>query len=158
MKYLLIALSVFIPFKHVQAESLHMQFLSKTNIPGMSIEGRLSESIKMKESEFEIPIKKMKTGMDSRDEHMYEEIFKNKNIRLSIVNFKECIGKESCAAEVNLEITGFKKKLTIPVRQKEDVKLANFTVKLTDFQIHPPKKFGVQVEDQVEVRIEVTKD
>jgi polyisoprenoid-binding protein YceI len=158
MKYFLIILSVSIPFMHVQAESLHVQFVSKTNIPGMSIEGTLEKPIKLHADKVEIPIKSIKTGMESRDDHMYKEIFKNKNIRLSFVNFNECIGKESCKAEVNLEMAGRMKKLTIPVKKKEHVKLATFKVKLTDFQIVPPEKFGVVVEDDVEVSIEVHKD
>lgn len=155
----IIIVSVFFSAMHVQAASLHMQFLGKTNIPGMDIEGELKQPIKLEteqsDSQVTIPIKSLKTGMDSRDDHMYQEIFKNKDIQFSLANMQECLSKELCQAKLKLTFAGVEKEFEVEVKKQGNVKIAKFPIKLTDFKITPPSKFGVSVEEVVEVSVEV---
>lgn len=155
MKSLLIALCVFFPIMSVQAVSLHVRFLGKTNIPGMEIEGELKTPLKLEKSQGIIPIKSLKTGMESRDDHMYEEIFKNKDIHFSLTNMEECLSKETCQAEIKIKMADVEKALKVKVEKKGTVRNAKFPIKLTDFKIAPPSKFGVSVEEVVEVSVEV---
>lgn len=115
MKCFLIALSVFVPVLCAQANSLHVQFIGKTNIPGMDIEGKSQTPIRITGNKGIIPIKLLKTGMESRDEHMYQEIFKNKDIKFELLNLEECLGLKSCDAKVQLEIANSSKTIIVKV-------------------------------------------
>lgn len=140
----------------VQAKSLRMSFVAKTNFPGMTIVGETEKPVALKSSLSSIAFKSLKTGMESRDEHMYDEIFKKKDIKFKVINFDSCLAEKKCNADIEINIAGKSKNIKLPIEIVSGAIETKFSIKLTDFDITPPKKFGVKVEDQVEVSVNVS--
>lgn len=140
----------------VQAKSLRMSFIAKTNIPGMTIEGETEKPVALKSSQSSIAFGSLKTGMESRDEHMYDDIFKKKDINFQVFNFETCLAQKKCDAEIQINLAGKSKNIKLPIEIVSGAIETKFSIKLTDFEITPPEKFGVKVEDQVEVSVHVS--
>lgn len=133
-----------------------IQFEARTNLPGVIIEGNLErpyQFIAKEDQAFEIPLKNLKTGMDLRDEHMYQEIFAGKNPGFKFSGLANCLETKPCVFKTTLRIQAREKVFEIPLERKKNQLRGEFEVKLSDFDIKAPEKFGVRVLDQVRIKI-----
>jgi len=159
MKKTLIILIVLFVNISVSAALLEVNFIAKTNLPGVSVPGSLKKTIKVKIGSIikeSIAPEALDTGMEIRNKHMVEEVFNGgKKIKvLSKIN-KECAETYECYLDLELSINDIAKKLKLKVTRSEKVFKGKTVLKLSDFKIEPPEKFGVRVENEIEVEFSI---
>lgn len=141
----------------VSAAKLQVKFAATTNMPGVSIDGELKSSqvINLDSKEKQVlPISLFDTGMEVRDEHMREMVFKGKDISYKISK-KEC--KESkCNVTVAFDINGVSVDKSFSAVKSDKTTKGKFSLLLSEFKVEQPSKFGVTVEDKVEVEFNIT--
>ena len=140
------------------ARELDFSFLAKTNMPGVSVEGKSLKGIRLqntKKGNVEIDLNNLSTEMELRDEHMREEVFKGQNINISFQEIDNCENSNPCKVKVDIEINKISSSREL-VFSKEGSDLKSKTVlNLEEFKITPPSKFGVRVLPEIEVVINV---
>lgn len=152
MKFILVTL---LAVSSIQASQLRqvidLNFSVKTNMAGFSFVGKLSEEKTIDQGntqKLQINPQDLTTEMSLRDEHMREQIFKNKPIIFE--GKKDCTQK--CILKGKLTISQTTKEVEIPLTQEGDhlFKLTH-TISLNAFGITKPEFMGVKVEDNVKV-------
>ena len=147
---------------HSFAATATIDFVARTNMPGVAVEGK-SENInvaynsqKLTGSSFQFDVFDMKTGIDKRDQHLREKVFKAENrgeakIQFEAVNL-DC--SSSCQLKGTLQIKDIKKEISMPVSISEDKKKIECSaiVSLSDFNLPRPSFMGVKVENEVEIK------
>lgn len=148
---------IFLMMSNSFGANLSLNFLAKTNVPGVSVEGKLKNPITFllnNPLEISIPVEKLTTGMDMRDQHMRSEVFSGKPIKI-VTNKSEtekCLnGNEKIKLTLNLG--NVEKEQTLNCKKESNKIFVSTRVFLSDFQIDRPNKFGVKVKDEVEVDI-----
>lgn len=147
---------------HSFAATATIDFVARTNVPGVSVEGK-SENInvsynaqKLTGSSFQLDVFDMKTGMDKRDQHLREKVFKAENRGDAKILFEamnlDC--SSSCQLKGSLQIKDVKKEMTIPVSVSQDKKKieGSTLLSLTDFNLPRPSFMGVKVENEIEIK------
>jgi hypothetical protein len=131
-----------------------IEFKATSNMPGMDIDGSLSTPLLLKYEEgkeLTVPFNHFKTGMDSRDEHMYKEIFASENPTFKIL-------KLSCSElDLNLKLGKVSKTFKVKIASSVEKLFGEFSISLADFNIKAPEKFGVKVKDTVLVHLKISR-
>jgi hypothetical protein len=156
-----------------------LEFNVLTNVPAVEFSGELTGSGKflmnhtvdkngaevVSMESVSIPIKSLTTGIDMRDEHMWDKIFKDKAglmPNLELVSKSACpikSGKNICQIKGIISFAGKSSELLAKVvitKSEALIKMdSNFSISLTKMGITPPSYMGVTVEDNVEVKMEL---
>lgn len=164
MKILLITFLGFY-FNQGYALNVEMEFDVSTNMPGVSFPVILKEKVEVnyengKDKEIRIAAKNLTTGMEIRDTHMQEMVFKNTKNDQDLL-FK--ITEDGCAkivAPCNVKgefvLNGKSKSYDLAFTQEGAKLLAKFDLKLSDYDLEI-SKMGVSVEDIVPGKIRIQK-
>lgn len=153
-------------------------FKAETNMPGVSIEGssKVFKNLKadfsednlcLKKIEAEIDAETLKTGIDIRDQHMYEKVFfvlsaKEKPALLKMVMDKSNCEKKgdklNCTGEANFTLgkKNFTRKLDLKFDNKLNTEVA-FNVSLKELALEIPSYLGIELEDAVAVKMKAIK-
>lgn len=144
------------------ASTSTISFVAETNMPGVSVEGEVSEistqydAQKLSSSRLEFDVFAMKTGMDKRDQHLREKVFSAKNpgdVKISFQAKKRECSAEQCKLIGDLTIKGITKEVQLPLESKNDKNFSGVAqVSLSEFSLPRPSFMGVQVEDVVKVK------
>lgn len=154
MKLLLLSFLLF----SAEARELNFSFLAKTNMPGVSVEGKSLKAIKLqdtKKGNIEIDLNNLSTEMELRDEHMREEVFNGHNINISFQEIDNCQISNPCKVKVDIEINKTKSSRELVFNKDGSVLKSKAVLNLEEFKITPPSKFGVRVLPEIEVVINV---
>lgn len=158
-----------------QGEAL---FKAETNMPGVSIEGG-SKTFKTLKADFsedhmnlqkieaELDAETLKTGIDLRDQHMFEKVFLVLSAKEKPSLLKMTMDKADCAKEgklLNCSGEGhfvfgkkaFNKKINLKFDENQNTQVA-FNVSLKELALEIPGYLGIEVEDQVAVNVKATK-
>lgn len=110
------------------------------------------------DGEFEFTLKEFNTGINLRDEHMknkYLEIGKFPTAKLAFkdISIKDSNSDYDGTFNGNLTLHGVTKPVSGKVKYtgKDKKIVANFSVKVSDFQIPVPKYLGVTVSESVDI-------
>ncbi|MGZ3789656.1 MAG: hypothetical protein ACXVLQ_14095 [Bacteriovorax sp.] len=155
-----------------------VSFKAETNMPGVNIEGSsknfktlkadFSDDFKsIKKIEAEIDAETLKTGIDLRDQHMYEKVFfvlsaKEKPALLKMILDKATCEKESagikCKGDANFTFgkKAFSKKIDLKFDNLQNTQVA-FNVSLKELALEIPSYLGIELEDNVSVLVKATK-
>lgn len=164
------------PMKEISLVGRSIDFVAPTNRDFITIHGSSNEingqlklfengdSILLENINIQIPIKSLKTGMSLRDNHMHEKIFKTSKGTMPDIVFNSekvvCKNTKECDVEGNLTINEKPNKITIRVSiDKKDEggysAKGEMKVMLKDYDITPPEQFGVQVQNEVKISIDL---
>ncbi len=142
-----------------QAGVLQLNFLALTNMPGVSVEGKLKSPLKfqLKNNKLqELNIMLLDTGMTIRDEHMQKDIFNKKPIKFKVEGAKNCLNKPSCSVKIMIQIRQIQKKYFVQAKRRAQDLSGSFDILLSDFKIPLPSKFGITVKDLIKINFNVT--
>jgi hypothetical protein len=140
-----------------------IRFEVDTNM-GISFEGEHENQIKVKTSvdkksgtyqieKLSLPAKMFKTGMELRDDHMNDQIFKDKPVGISMD--QTCKVGKPCKAKAKLNIAGKDGVATIEFSTFSDKSIKGKSeLSLKALGIEAPSMAGVTVEDKVVVHLE----
>ena len=133
-------------FKRVES----LKFFVRTGVPGFNFEGRLKQNLSFKKKgsnlHLSIPSEELTTDLSLRDRHMYEKIFKKKDIQfLGIV---KCRGVK-CRGSGKLKIGDEEKKMKFSLKKKGKYFKISYKLKLSDFLIEPPEFMNVKVDNEI---------
>ncbi len=150
----------------------HLSFEAKTNVPGLTVSGEAPVSeviLKQNKNILEnlqgiVKVAELKTGIELRDEHMYEKVFQNeKGLRPDIKlkgSFDSCEVKNSsmCKLNANIEIRGKENPITLELviektGDREFKMSSKFPLSLKKYEIDIPAYMGVKVKDSVEIEL-----
>jgi hypothetical protein len=95
-----------------------------------------------------VSIESFKTGIELRDEHFWKHLNSKKHPKATLLGLKAQSGQGSAILEIN----GIKKKVTISYDSKNDIVIAKFRVKASEFGLPKAEYLGVGVSDDVEVQ------
>lgn len=164
MKVILVAMIVLSLSKGF-ALDVDMSFEVSTNMPGVSFPVNLKEKVQVKyeagkDKEIKIPAKHLTTGMDIRDTHMQEMVFKNTNNDQDLV-FKvtddACSkGAAPCSVKGEFVINGKSKVYDLSFNQVGPDLVAKFDLVLSDYGLEI-SKMGVTVENTIPATIRIKK-
>ena len=96
-----------------------------------------------------IPLGELKTGIELRDNHM-----KNKYLEVEkypVATIKKAQGHENGAFSGEIEIHGVTKPVTGTYKVEGDALKAEFTVKMSDFNIEKARYMGIGAKDEVKI-------
>lgn len=155
-----------------------VSFKAETNMPGVSIEGNSKtfkvlkadfsdDNSSLKKIEAEIDAETLKTGIDIRDQHMYEKVFFELSGKTKPALLKMVMDKSNCEKKGDqLNCTGDasftlgKKSFTRKLDLKFDNKLNTdvlFNVSLKELALEIPSYLGIELEDSVSVNMKAIK-
>ena len=151
-----------------------VSFKADTNMPGVNIEGssKVFKTLKadftddlqgLKKIEAEIDAETLKTGIELRDHHMYEKVFlvlsaKEKPALLKMVLEKPICEKVGlgikCKGDGNFTFgkKAFSKKIEMNFDNKQNTNVS-FNVSLKELALEIPSYLGVELEDNVIVKV-----
>lgn len=123
------------------------------------VEGEWRFDGRLLSANLNVKLGQLKTGIDLRDQHMKEKYLKTQKYPLAkLVIFPfELVDINSREIEMpgELEITGKKKKLRVPIKMEREGNViageSEFTVKISDFGIEIPSYLGVTVAEDVTI-------
>ncbi|MFA5582575.1 MAG: YceI family protein [Bacteriovoracaceae bacterium] len=99
----------------------------------------------------EINIQNLKTGIDLRDEHLWEHLNSKTHSKATLTELKATNGNATAMLEVN----GVKVPVSINYVDSGNVVDANFKVKASDFKLPPKSYLGVGVSDEVSINVKM---
>lgn len=149
---LLIVLSF---FASVHAATAKIDFVARTNMPGVAVEGA-AEDVKVQyqksapqETVVELDVFALKTGMGKRDQHLREKVFAAKTPG-SLIRFQltELTGEE---ARGKLKIKDVERDISFPVERTAGGFQGKMEISLSEFQLPRPSFMGVKVEEKVAI-------
>lgn len=154
-----------------------ISFKAETNMPGVNIEGD-SKTFKSLKANFsddglsllkidaEIDAETLKTGIEMRDHHMFEKIFLVLSANEKPVILKMMMNKADCSKKSNdlvcVGVASFalgKKTINRKLELKFDKNLNTesvFNLSLKELGIEVPSYLGVELEDTVALKMQVT--
>ncbi|MBY0516362.1 MAG: YceI family protein [Bacteriovoracaceae bacterium] len=147
--------SVFAGFSEVS-------FVANTNMPGVSVEGKSQKMVfagsleNVKGATLKFDVFELETGMEARDKHLREKVFKAKNKGDAFISFE---AKDLVCASNKCELMGVltikdkAREIKLPVEMSSNKKslAGKATIALSQYDLPRPSFMGVQVEDNVEV-------
>jgi polyisoprenoid-binding protein YceI len=149
----------------VSAATAKIDFVAHTNVSGVKVEGEVTGAKVQYDIKspigavVEMDVFDLKTGMDSRDEHLREKVFAAKKAGEVKIQFtvSDLNCAETCTVKGLLKIKDIEKVLEIPVKANtERTRISGVTqVNLTDFKLKRPSFMGVKVEEAVDVNFEI---
>ncbi len=98
-----------------------------------------------------IKVEDLKTGIDLRDEHLWKHLNAPQNQQVILSDLSGQNGK----AKAYLEVGGIKKLVDISFKEKGSLITGEINVKASEFKLPPAEYFGVGVDDQVLVKVEM---
>lgn len=154
-----------------------LSFLAKSNLPGMSVQGEATEATgktlwQSKSAdksnpiliafEFNVPVEKLSTHLELRDQHMRERIFESPEKKLPPITFKSksVVCKNStlptnCTASGELTLRNQSRLINFEFELSRDGTQFVFDgktiIKLSDFEIPPPQHLGVKIKNEIEI-------
>jgi hypothetical protein len=153
-------------------------FKAETNMPGISVEGASKtfrvlkadfsdDNLSLKKIEAEIDSETLKTGIDMRDQHMYEKVFKVLSSNEKPAILKMTMDKSSCAKKgETLDCTGeasfsfgkksFSRKLDLKFDGKQNTEIA-FNVGLKELALEIPGYLGIELEDSIALKMKAVR-
>lgn len=155
-----------------------VSFKAETNVPGVNIEGVSKtfntlkssfsdDNLSLNKIEAEIDAKTLKTGIDMRDQHMYEKVFMVLSNKENPVLLKMVMDKTKCInSGDNLNCDGIanftfgKKSFTKKIDLKFDKQLStivSFNVSLKELGVSIPSYLGIELEDEVAINMKAIK-
>ncbi|OUR95398.1 hypothetical protein A9Q84_16315 [Halobacteriovorax marinus] len=158
MRFLLIYLTCIFTISAVQVKG-SLEFLVKTNVPGMSVSGysniplilkyEVSDQA-IKNIKFSLNPKLLKTGMDLRDDHL-QEFLKNKMI--TFTGLKGCkFQNGKCELSGKLSLAGIEREIILSIVRNDKHFYLLYNLSLTGFGFDLPNFAGVTVKDSVEIK------
>lgn len=99
-----------------------------------------------------LKLKTLKTGIDLRDEHLWEYLKTKSYPKAVLRNLTGASGK----ASANLEVNGVKKDVQMTYTEEKNLVHAVLNLKASEFNLPPKSYFGVGVEDQVQIKVTLT--
>lgn len=99
----------------------------------------------------ELNIRDIKTGIDLRDEHLWEHLNYKTQSKATLTDLVANNG----TATANLEVNGVKQPVTITYTDNSGSVDANFKVKASSFKLPPKSYLGVGVSDEVTVNVKM---
>lgn len=151
-----IIISFFLVFS-TQARKLDLNFKVETNMPGITVAGKTNQSISLPEGaagEVEVDIKNLTTDMELRDEHMRNEVFMNKNVKVGYEN-ADCLNKEVCKVNLSIVINDQTVKRVVELKKNNQSHQGSLKLNLAEFKIKEPSRFGVRVLPEVDLEFSV---
>lgn len=153
-------------------------FKAETNMPGVNIEGstKTFKTLKadfnddfqgLKKIEAEIDAETLKTGIELRDHHMFEKVFlvlsaKEKPSLLKMILENAVCEKEGnglkCKGDANFTFgkKAFIKKLEVSFDKNQNTNVS-FNVSLKELALEIPSYLGIELEDQVSVKVSASR-
>jgi hypothetical protein len=155
-----------------------VSFKAETNMPGVSVEG-ISHSFKTLKADFseneqvlnkveaELDAETLKTGIEMRDQHMFEKVFlvlsaKEKPVLLKLKMEKPTCEKKGativCSGDA--QFTLGKKNITRKMELKFDNKLnteVNFNLSLKELALEIPGYLGIELEDSIALKMKAVR-
>lgn len=183
MKTYLCSFLIFaINFSNVYASVVYYQgeaiFKAETNMPGVSIEGSSKsfktllaefseDKLSLKKIEAELDSETLKTGIDLRDQHLYEKVFFVLSAKEKPAYLKLSMNKADCTREGKiLKCTGdghftfgkkqFNKQLNFKFDENQNTHVV-FNVSLKELALEIPSYLGIEVEDSVNVQVKANR-
>ena len=131
-----------------------LKFFVRTGVPGFNFEGRLKRTLSFNKKSsnlyLSIPSSELTTDLSLRDRHMYEKIFKKKDIQfLGMVKCRSV----KCRGSGRVKIGNEEKKIKFSLKKKGRYFEISHKIKLSDFSIDPPEFMGVKVDNEILVVI-----
>jgi polyisoprenoid-binding protein YceI len=166
----LIILSFLICSFSLFAASGSIKFTAKTNGPGISVEGdvtnpKLALDFKnLNKTTVDFDIVDLTTGMEKRDNHLHEKVFAIKEKNVGFINFSlakiDCpksAGEVDCNVLGSLKIKDQKNDISFKAKVNFDKKTVagKAEISLNTFKLNAPTFMGIKVEDLVEVSFDV---
>lgn len=145
------------------AAMFELTFKAETTMPGVEVTGKfespLAINLEEKPLKVTLPISKLVTGMEIRDQHMREEVFANQDIKIKIdqENLKQCAQSSNSEMKTQLTLRGVDKIVSTQCRKSGESHQGSLILNLKDFNITPPSKFGVAVKETVLIEFNVTR-
>lgn len=149
----------------VSAATAKIDFVAHTNVSGVKVEGEVTGAkvqYDVKNASgavIAMDVFDLKTGMDTRDEHLREKVFAAKKEGEVKIQFtvKDLKCAEECKVTGMLKIKEIEKELEIPVKANaERTKISGVAqVNLTDFNLKRPSFMGVKVDESVDINFEI---
>jgi hypothetical protein len=181
--YSVLFLSFFF-FSHFTAQAAPTQyqgeatFKAETNMPGVAIEGSSKnfrtlqaefseDKLMLKKLEAELDAETLKTGIDLRDQHMFEKVFLVLSAKEKPSYLKLTMDKSDCLKDgKNLNCSGeghfifgkkiFNKKINLKFDENLNTQ-TSFNVSLKELALEIPSYLGIEVEDLVNVQVKASR-
>ncbi len=153
-------------------------FKAATNVPGVSVEGRSKEFrtlkaefsedlLSLQKLDAELDAQTLKTGIDLRDQHMFEKVFLVLSAKEKPVHLKMHLEKPLCQKDKGgIKCTGladfvfgkksFQKNIEFKLDDKQNSNVV-FNVSLKELQIDIPSYLGIELEDQVNIEVKASR-
>jgi polyisoprenoid-binding protein YceI len=155
-----------------------VSFKAETNMPGMNIEGN-SKTFKTLKADFSddqlqlisleavIDAETLKTGIDMRDQHMYEKVFMVLSGKEKPTHLKMTMNKSTCvkngetltcsgSANFTLGKKNFSRKFDLKFDKNLNTDVA-FNLSLKELAIEIPSYLGIELEDSVVINMKALK-
>jgi hypothetical protein len=155
-----------------------VSFKAETNMPGVSVEG-ISHTFKILKADFseneqvlnkveaEIDAETLKTGIDMRDQHMFEKVFlvlssKQKPVLLKLKMEKPNCEKKGAAlvcsgdAQFALGKKNITRKLELKFDNKSNTEV-NFNLSLKELALEIPGYLGIELEDSIALKMKAVR-
>ncbi len=156
-----------------------VSFRAETNVPGLTIEGsskifkKLSadfsdDLLTLKKIEVELDAQTLKTGIDLRDQHMFEKVFLVLSAKEKPALLKMNLDKATCekTASILIKCNGeanflfgkkaFSKKIELNFDKNQNTDVS-FNISLKELAIEIPSYLGIELEDSVVIKMKVFK-
>jgi hypothetical protein len=155
-----------------------VSFKAETNMPGVNIEGSSKsfktlkadfsdDNLNLKKIEAEIDAETLKTGIELRDNHMYEKVFfvlsaKEKPALLKMILDKATCEKNTeglkCKGDASFTFgkKAFTKKIDMKFDNKQNTEVT-FNVSLKELSLDIPSYLGIELEDSVSIKVLASK-
>ena len=156
----------------------NVSFKAETNMPGVSIEGNSKnfkvlkadfsdDFLNIKKIEAEIDAETLKTGIDMRDQHMYEKVFWVLSGNEKPAHLKMTMDKIACEKKTNLlnckgeaaflfGKKNFKRNLEFNLDSKNNTELI-FNISLKELALEIPSYLGIELEDTVAIKMQANR-
>lgn len=112
---------------------------------------------KLDSAEVELDPSTFETGLTLRDEHMNEKVFKEKPVHIRLKSC-ESVDSSTCKALGEIEIAGVKKEISFNLKHDPEFKKVEGQTQLSlkELDIEAPSYMGVVIEDQVNVKFDLS--
>lgn len=129
----------------------------ETSVTEFRILSAVIDAGKLQSAQVELDPSTFETGLSLRDDHMNEKVFKEKPV---LIHLKSCesVDTSSCKATGEIEIAGVKKNITFNIKYDSEFKKieGQTLLSLKELDIEAPSYMGVVIEDQVNVKFDLS--
>lgn len=149
-----------------------LEFTAATNLSAVTVRGKSTEMVgqasfdpkgALAKVDATVSVESLKTGMEMRDHHMRERVFKTADGKYPPLHFAStavtCASQTACQVTGPLEIRGVAKGAVFACTVSEGNRSADCsaTIKLSTYGIERPTQLGVTVVDDVPIHLVVTR-